>query len=84
MGKNKKRKCNAVHAAPNGGDSHGRSKRQRPSTTDEGSGLAGTVHPRVDPVTGQHGAFPGLDDDDPDELFYGPANDGLDYLRMVR
>lgn len=39
--------------------------------------------PRVDQYTGQTGAFPGLGDDD-GQLFYGPAVDGLDYLRMVR
>ncbi|KAI9763801.1 MAG: hypothetical protein M1835_007727 [Candelina submexicana] len=42
-----------------------------------------SAQPRIDPNCGQRGAFPGLDDG-PDELFYGPANDGLDYLRMVR
>ncbi|PWW79928.1 hypothetical protein C7212DRAFT_341080 [Tuber magnatum] len=36
----------------------------------------------VDPATGQRGAFPGLEGG-PDD-FYGPANDGMDYLRMVR
>ncbi|KAL7276021.1 hypothetical protein RUND412_001016 [Rhizina undulata] len=36
----------------------------------------------VDPSTGQRGAFPGLEEDDGE--FYGPANDGIDYLRMVR
>ncbi|KAH0563294.1 hypothetical protein GP486_002134 [Trichoglossum hirsutum] len=86
MGRNKKRKNHAVQTGPNGDDSHGRCKRRRPSPTDEGDDFAGasTTQPRVDPLTGQHSAFPGLDDDDPDELFYGPANDGLDYLRMVR
>lgn len=39
--------------------------------------------PRVDLQTGQTGAFPGLGDNN-DQLFYGPASDGLDYLRMVR
>jgi hypothetical protein len=44
-----------------------------------------TRHPRSHPVYGQKSAFPGLDDlDDPGELFYGPAEDGLEYLRMVR
>lgn len=46
------------------------------------------VRPRSDPVYGQKSAFPGLDDPDAvgaDELFYGgPAEDGLEYLRMVR
>ncbi|KAI5801506.1 hypothetical protein DFH27DRAFT_556998 [Peziza echinospora] len=36
-----------------------------------------------DPSTGQRGAFPGLDEDG-DAFFCGPANDGMDYLRMVR
>ncbi|KAL1971060.1 hypothetical protein VTN77DRAFT_11 [Rasamsonia byssochlamydoides] len=41
--------------------------------------------PRSDPVYGQKSAFPGLDDPNAaDELFYGPAEDGLEYLRMVR
>ena len=40
---------------------------------------------QVDPTYGQRGAFPGLEDDnDEDRLFYGPASDGLEYLRMVR
>lgn len=34
---------------------------------------------------GQRGAaFPGLEDSNDDLLFYGPASDGLEYLRMVR
>ncbi|KAL4923665.1 uncharacterized protein BDV17DRAFT_285261 [Aspergillus undulatus] len=40
--------------------------------------------PRNHPVFGQKSAFPGLHDADGDELFYGPAEDGLEYLRMVR
>lgn len=49
------------------------------------------VQPRLDPTYGQRGAFPGLDDAEAGEgqegdesLFYGPASDGLEYLRMVR
>jgi hypothetical protein len=42
------------------------------------------TRPRVDPVYGQRSAFPGLDDLGSDQLFYGPAEDGLEYLRMVR
>ena len=50
------------------------------------------VEPRLDPTYGQRGAFPGLDDENSwaggeeggEELFYGPASDGLEYLRMVR
>ena len=46
---------------------------------------AATVQPRVDPTYGQRGAFPGLDNvDDEEAIFYGPASDGLEYLRMVR
>ncbi|KAI9891383.1 MAG: hypothetical protein M1814_002896 [Vezdaea aestivalis] len=40
-----------------------------------------SVNAPVDPSTGQRMAFPGLDDDG---MFYGPASNGLDYLRMVR
>lgn len=40
--------------------------------------------PRVNTAYGQTGAFPGLGGDDDGELFYGPALDGVDYLRMVR
>lgn len=40
--------------------------------------------PRVDPVYGQRSAFPGLDDVGSDELLYGPPEDGLEYLRLVR
>ncbi len=44
-----------------------------------------SVQPRIDPTYGQRGAFPGLDDvDGEDDLFYRPASDGLEYLRMVR
>ena len=40
---------------------------------------------RIDPTYGQRGAFPGLENtDDDDGLFYGPATDGLEYIRMVR
>ena len=39
--------------------------------------------PHVDAFSGQIGAFPGLGKDN-GELFYGPASDGIDYLRMVR
>lgn len=40
---------------------------------------------QVDPTYGQRSAFPGLDETAGEEaLFYGPASDGLEYLRMVR
>ncbi|KAA6408311.1 MAG: hypothetical protein FRX48_08053 [Lasallia pustulata] len=43
------------------------------------------LQPRLDPTYGQRGAFPGLDGDGAEAgLFYGPAQDGLEYLRMVR
>ena len=62
------------------------SKRSRPSNDDDNSSSAN--QPQTDPTYGQKGAFPGLDHslsgDDDDALFYGPANDGLEYLRMVR
>ncbi|PGH05070.1 hypothetical protein GX51_03168 [Blastomyces parvus] len=41
--------------------------------------------PKNDPVYGQKHAFPGLDDPvHEDQLFYGPPEDGIEYLRMVR
>lgn len=40
--------------------------------------------PRNHPVYGQKSAFPGLETGLDDELFYGPAEDGMEYLRMVR
>ncbi|KAI9843170.1 MAG: hypothetical protein M1838_002745 [Thelocarpon superellum] len=43
-----------------------------------------TTTGRVDPSTGLRSAFPGLEDHDSRHPFYGPAHDGLDYLRMVR
>ncbi|GAB7353556.1 hypothetical protein MBLNU459_g3990t1 [Dothideomycetes sp. NU459] len=46
-------------------------------------GNSSQARPRTDVTYGQLGAFPGLDTYD-NEPFYGPANDGLDYLRMVR
>lgn len=40
----------------------------------------------VNSTYGQRAAFPGLDDENGDTggLVYGPASDGLEYLRMVR
>ena len=41
--------------------------------------------PRLDPTYGQRGAFPGLGEPESDDaVFYGPAADGFEYLRMVR
>ena len=46
---------------------------------------ANGVQPSLDPTYGQRGAFPGLDEAEEDEnVFYAPASDGLEYLRMVR
>lgn len=63
-------------------------KRARPFPIEE-SDLdfepTGFEQPKLDPIYGQKGAFPGLADaDDGDELFYGPASSGLEYVRMVR
>ncbi|KAL4906623.1 hypothetical protein BDW74DRAFT_167223 [Aspergillus multicolor] len=67
------------------------SKRARPSYAevdqdDEETQNSVTPYekPRNHPVFGQKSAFPGLDTADSDELFYGDAEDGLEYLRMVR
>lgn len=50
---------------------------------EEKSTESSSEQPRADSVYGQRGAFPGLDNGG-DELFYGPADDGMEYLRMVR
>ncbi|KAL4873340.1 hypothetical protein BDV12DRAFT_182540 [Aspergillus spectabilis] len=67
------------------------SKRARPSYAEDDQDDEDTHNsvtpyekPRNHPVFGQRSAFPGLDTSDGDELFYGPAEDGLEYLRMVR
>ncbi|EFQ97461.1 hypothetical protein MGYG_00502 [Nannizzia gypsea CBS 118893] len=67
-------------------------KRIRPAITiedevseDESPSRPQYQQPRSDPVFGQRHAFPGLDDGPQSgELFYGPADDGIEYLRMVR
>lgn len=51
---------------------------------DDPDEIESTEHPQVHAFTGQTGAFPGLANDNDEELFYGPAADGIDYLRMVR
>lgn len=61
-------------------------KRPRVSNDDEDAGNSAVTpyeQPRNHPIYGQKSAFPGLDDGG-DELFYGPADDGMEYLRMVR
>lgn len=55
-----------------------------PASSPSESPKATNKYPRSDPVFGQKHAFPGLDDNYGDELFYGPPEDGLEYLRMVR
>ncbi|PWY80126.1 hypothetical protein BO83DRAFT_406225 [Aspergillus eucalypticola CBS 122712] len=65
-------------------------KRSRPSYAEEDDEeeaqptVTPYERPRNHPVYGQKSAFPGLDVAGDDELFYGPAEDGLEYLRMVR
>lgn len=82
MGKNKKRKMNATTAE----DSLLSNKRARSILSEAEDGSVGFYKetPRVDPSSGLRTAFPGLEEDDHGQPFYGPANDGLDYLRMVR
>lgn len=59
-------------------------KRSRNSQAD-GNDDAPGAQSKIDPTYGQRSAFPGLDGPcDDDGLFYGPASDGLEYLRMVR
>ena len=61
------------------------SKRARFNDPNGSDDLLSSSQPRLDPTYGQRGAFPGLDDGNNDDgLFYGPASDGLEYLRMVR
>ncbi|CRG85757.1 hypothetical protein PISL3812_02776 [Talaromyces islandicus] len=57
---------------------------RKQSSTQRQNNNKNNTRPRVDPVYGQRSAFPGLDDLDSGQLFYGPAEDGLEYLRMVR
>ena len=62
-------------------------KRRRQSTLDDDDDEENptkAAQPKVDQTYGQRGAFPGLDEGDDEQLFYGPASDGLEYLRMVR
>ena len=59
----------------------GSTKRPRLSSLEN----EGDDQARIDPTYGQRSAFPGLEEfRGQDELFYGPASDGLEYLRMVR
>ncbi|KAL8722079.1 MAG: hypothetical protein Q9225_001366 [Loekoesia sp. 1 TL-2023] len=61
------------------------SKRARYGDGDAEGEEYSTSQAQVDLTYGQRGAFPGLDDVTSEaDLFYGPASDGLEYLRMVR
>lgn len=81
MAKRKKSKQSQQQGGGGGGGGNHGSKRSRVDHDDDGPKFDA---PRgyVDPKTGQRGAFPGLEGFDED--FYGPPQDGLDYLRMVR
>lgn len=57
------------------------SKRRQSSDFEYGTGQ-NHERPQVDTSTGLAAAFPGLNSGD--NVFYGPARDGIDYLRMVR
>lgn len=66
-------------------------KRQRSRATEPAASYDGMYddpeaavdeRPQINASTGQTGAFPGLSVDE--DVFYGPANDGIDYIRMVR
>ena len=62
-----------------------RSRQSQDHGSDDDSPTAAQSQSRIDPTYGQRGAFPGLDDSiGDDDLFYGPASDGVEYLRMVR
>lgn len=54
------------------------------SPEDHSPSMTTNERPRNNPLYGQKSAFPGLDVEVEDELFYGPAEDGMEYLRMVR
>ena len=61
-------------------------KRQRTSDsgTSEDSEDESREQPTINALYGQAGAFPGVQTTHESEVFYGPASDGLEYLRMVR
>ena len=60
-------------------------KRSRFNEDDANDTTPTIAQSKIDPTYGQRGAFPGLDDPGgEDDLFYGPASNGLEYLRMVR
>lgn len=60
-------------------------ERSRFNEDDANDDVPTAAQSKIDPTYGQRGAFPGLDaPGGEDDLFYGPASDGLEYLRMVR
>ncbi|KAI9805369.1 MAG: hypothetical protein M1833_005822 [Piccolia ochrophora] len=61
-------------------------KRSRPSLSgqDDVKSTPRAPAARIDPSTGLRCAFPGLEEEQDGQLFYGPASDGMEYLRMVR
>ncbi len=84
MGKNKKRKSGAITDDVSPYHKCARPS-LAPSDNNENEPSEDVPRPRPDPSTGLRSAFPGLDaDGNDDELFYGPASDGFEYLRMVR
>lgn len=83
MGKNKKRKVNAI-SHDDVTSNNNKRLRPLPSDDEESPVRFPREKARIDPTTGLRTAFPGLEDGDGGELFYGPATDGLEYLRMVR
>jgi hypothetical protein len=82
MGKaNRKRKGGPFHDEP----SERRHRGPPPYSEGGQSSTFPTAYAPLNQSTGMRAAFPGLDDyDNGEESFYGPANDGIDYLRMVR
>lgn len=77
---------NGAGSSYNNNHDNGANKRPRYDSGGNGNNNSGfdfdASKGYIDPTTGQRGAFPGLEGE-PDD-FYGPANDGMDYLRMVR
>lgn len=69
--------------SPRASKRHNREEDAASSDWDSSDAGDSKEKPQFNETTGQSGAFPGLGKDS-DELFYGPASDGLEYLRMVR
>lgn len=80
------REDEAAHASENEGDeaNWAHDSKDTASSNKQSSRQRHNQLPRLDPVYGQRSAFPGLDDTDSDALLYGPPEDGLEYLRLVR